>query len=306
MDVKEFQYLVTIADLGSVTKAGNQLYLTQSALSKFIKNKEAELGTPLFNRIGKQFVPTYAGEVCIEHARKILAVHQQMIDDVELIVKKGRGRIRIAFHVSLSEFFFSVIYPEFQQKYPDVDLQLFELNSERACELLGQGELDIAIVSTTWNNHSRFACETLRKQRMALVVRDDHPLLEKAARSASLSALTLDLGHLQGIPLILQHTHQRTRSYVMELLHFAGVAPHVALETASRENALRAVENGVGVAFAPDDPVLLMGRESLCYLYYDDNVGTQSYANIVYTKGRSFSSMETDLIQLITRHYRLV
>jgi Transcriptional regulator len=305
MDVKEFQYLVTIAELGSVTKAGNQLYLTQSALSKFVKNKEAEMGTPLFNRIGKQFVPTYAGEICIELARKVLAVNQQMIDDVEMIVKKGKGRIRLAFHVSLSEFFFSVIYPEFHHKYPDVDLQLFELNSEKACEMLGQGNLDIAIASTTWNSHSRFACETLRKQRMALVVREDSPLLEKATCSASPLTLTLDLSHLQGTPLILNHAHQRTRSYAMELLHLAGVTPRIVLETVSRENALRAAENGVGVAFAPDDPVLLIGRKSLRYLYYNDVVASHSYANIIYTKGRSFSSMETDLIQLITRHYRL-
>jgi len=304
VDVKEFEYLVTVAELGSVTKAANQLFITQSALSKFIKNKEDEMGTKLFSRNGKRFVPTYAGEKCIEAAHKIIDIRKQLTDDLTRIVNLGKGRIRLAFHSSWSDFFFMNIYPLFQNKYAEVDLQIFEINSSDALQKLDKGEIDLAIVATSWKKHSRFICHTLRTQRFVLAVRDGHSLLEKAEKRSGYPYPYIELNQLNGIPLILRHTTQKTRTYTMELLQNVGFKPRIALETQSRENALRAVEYGVGVAFTLDDPTLLINHDKIRFISFEE-LNPCSYINIVYNNGTYFSNAEHDLIKLISDQYLL-
>ena len=305
MDIKEFEYLIMIADTGSVTKAANQLFITQSALSKFVKNKEEEMGTPLFSRIGKHFVPTYAGEKCIEAARKILAVNKHLDDEINQIVKKGKGRIRLAFHSSWSDFFFMVIYPVFQKKYPDMDLQIFETNSYKALEMMDMGELDMAVVTTSWRTHSKFISNTLRTQRFVLAVKEGHPLLEKTEQRPDYPYPFIHLRELEGIPLILRHMNQQTRSYTMELLRDLNFKPRVALETQSRENAVRAVEHGVGVTFALDDPMLLLMHKNIRFISFH-NSGPDNFINIIHNKGVVFTNAENDLIKFITEQYHLL
>jgi len=305
VDTKEFEYLIALADLGSVTKAANQLFITQSALSKFVRSKEEEMGTQLFSRVGKRFIPTYAGEKCIEAARKVLAINKQLDDDMDQIVKKGKGRIRLAFHSSWSDFFFMVIYPQFLSRYPEVDLQIFENNSHLALEMMDKGELDLAIVSSSWKSHSRFSCNILRAQRFVLAVREGHPLLEKTQKSSKYPYPYIELSELRDVPLILRHISQQTRTCTMELLQNVDFKPRIALETQSRENALRAVEYGIGVAFTLDDPTLLLTHKNIRLISFEDP-HPDNYVNIVYNKGVQLTSSENDLIKLIIDQYHLL
>ena len=305
MDIKEFEYLIMLANTGSVTKAANELFITQSALSKFVRNKETEMGTALFSRVGKRFVPTYAGEKCIEAARKILSINEALDDDINNIVKKGKGRIRLAFHSSWSNFFFMVIYPLFQKSYPLMDLQIFEHNSYKALEMMDRGEVDMAIVTTSWKTHSKFVCHTLRTQRFVLALKDDHPLLEKTQNNPNYPYPFIDLHELHDIPLILRHVSQRTRSYTTELLRSADIRPRVTLETQSRENALRAAAHGVGVTFTLDDPTLPLTHKNIRFVSFH-NPNPDSFINIICNKGIAFTNAENDLIKFITEQYHLL
>ena len=294
-----------VADLGGVTKAANQLFITQSALSKFLRNKEKEMGTPLFSRIGKRFIPTYAGEKCIEAARKILAINKQLDDDVNQIAKEGKGRIRIAFHSSWSDFFFMTIYPIFQSRYPDTDLQIFEINSNEALKKMDKGELDFAVITASWKTHSKFACNVLRTQHFVLAVKEGHPLLEKTEILSKYPYPHIDLNELQGVPLILRHTAQKTRVYTTDLFNNIDFEPRVALETQSRENALRAAEYGIGVTFTLDDPTMLLTHKNIRFISYDEP-NPDTFINIIYNKGHTFTNSENDLIKFITEQYRLL
>lgn len=306
VDVKEFEYLVALADSGSVTKAANEMFITQSAMSRFVKNKETELGTPLFERIGKRFIPTYAGERCIETARKILLLNRQMNDEVDRIAKWGKGRIRLAFNSSWSDFFFSAIYREFRKKHESVDLQIFELNSNETLRMMDNGELDMAVVATAWENHSRYVCESLRTQRMVLAVSKEHPLVAQAENHSDYLYPFISLEEIRELPLVVRHAGQRTHEYAMGLLASHRISPHIVLEATSRENVLRAVQHGFGVTFSLDDPVPLQKYPNIRYLSYEDINNQPTYVNVIYNKGSYISQEETDLITLIRNYYQLL
>ena len=305
MDIKEFEYLVTIAEQGSVTKAANQLFVTQSALSKFVQKKEAEMGTPLFKRVGKQFVPTFAGEKCIDAARRVLTINRQLNAEVDQIAKEGKGRIRLAFHSSWAGFFFMIIYPLFHTKHPDVDLQIYELSTAAGLEMMDRGDLDIFVTAAVWNKHSRYTCEVLREQRMVLAVKDGHPLFKEVTPNPNYAYPYIDFKKLEGVPLIMRHLGCTSRDYVTEQMYAHEVVPHTMLEAASRENAIRAVEYGMGVTFVLDDPVLLFTHKAIRFIAYNEEGSSKCYTNIIYNKGSQLPEAEETLLKMIRNNYHL-
>ena len=305
MDVKAFEYLVTLAEYGNVTKAANQLFISQSALSKFVRNLEREMETPLFSRVGKRFIPTYAGEKCIEAAKKILAINTVLDEDIGKVAKQNHGRVRLAFHSSWSDCFFMRIYPAFQERFPNVALKLFETNSDNALHMLDNGELDLAIISAQWHTHSKFICKTLYAQQMVLAVNEKHHLIQKMQTKKEYRYPYIDLKDLKDVPLVMRHADQRTYAYAMELLVANGVEPNVVLETRMRENTLQAVEYGSGATFTLDDPAMTLKHSNIRYLSFSDP-HPGNFINLVYNKGAFFTDAEDTLIQLIEENYRLL
>ena len=95
MNLKEQQYIVTLANCGNMTQAAKQLGVTQPALSSYLANVENTLGFPLFERTGRRLIPTYLGEVYLEKARKILALGEEFQQQVEQVVSGYQGRLRV-------------------------------------------------------------------------------------------------------------------------------------------------------------------------------------------------------------------
>ena len=78
LDFKELEYFVSVAKHKNITRASQELYISQPSLSKYIKKLEDTLGTPLFNRVGHTFTLTYAGERYLENAQDILNIKSKI------------------------------------------------------------------------------------------------------------------------------------------------------------------------------------------------------------------------------------
>lgn len=100
MDFKELTYVLALARNESITKAAQELYLTQPALTRFLQRLESSVGQPLFCRLGNRLVPTYAGEKYIERAQEILFLKKQLDEEMQDIAQNHRGQLRIGFQSS--------------------------------------------------------------------------------------------------------------------------------------------------------------------------------------------------------------
>ena len=78
MNLKKLKYIVTIAELRSISKAANELFISQPSLSSILSNLEKELGVTLFNRSTSHLSLTYAGEKYVETANKILSLENNL------------------------------------------------------------------------------------------------------------------------------------------------------------------------------------------------------------------------------------
>lgn len=304
MDVREFEYFAMIAETGSVTQAANRLFITQSALSKFVQRKEEELGTKLFDRIGKRFVLTQAGEICLAACQEVLRTNHQMEQDVAQLRADGKMRVRLGFPASCSNLFFMSVYPLFLRVFPRVDLQLRELPTARCMELLNEGLLDLAICSTD-SPADGYHWLPLRELRLVVMASPKSPLLEQAAVDPATGRQTISLSALQNFPMVMLEHGTRTRERVEAMLAQHGVMPYVVLETAQRESALSAVEYGIGAAILADDPASLVTHRDIQVLHF----GAQEPESCLYAvcnKNKCLSKPEEFLIELFRQQYDLL
>ncbi len=302
MDVREFEYLVKIAEWKSVTKAADELFITQSTLSKFLQKIEAEMGVKLFNRVSRQLIPTYAGDICIEAAKKIIGINDRLKSSISDITSSEMGRIRLGFHHSWSEFFFDYIFKDFQNEFPNIELQLYEKTSNEAIRMLDNGELDILLITSNWDPSPVYECELICEQHMVIVVREDHPLLMKSEIRKGYPYPLIDLKILHDVPVIMRHTNHKIRMYVQEIFSSNGIKPYIILETETRENAIRAVQQGIGITFALDDPIKLRSS-NIQYLSYEYENLEKVFLSVVYNKGNSMTTAEKRLIEIVKHHF---
>lgn len=98
MNLRELEYLTAIAKHGNISRAAEALYISQPTLSTFLHKLEKNVGTPLFERIGKGLVPTYAGTLYLGFAQEVLYREQQLQNDLYAASLEQLGRLRVGMH----------------------------------------------------------------------------------------------------------------------------------------------------------------------------------------------------------------
>ena len=95
MEFRKLNYLLTLAECRNMTRAAEKLYISQSALSHYLKNVEEELGTPLFDRSTSPLTLTYAGKCFMESAKKILMENDRLEKELRDITLHMTGKLRV-------------------------------------------------------------------------------------------------------------------------------------------------------------------------------------------------------------------
>ena len=116
MNVKDYEYIVEIARQKSLSEAANRLCITQSALTKFLQRVEAQLGTPLFHRIGKRFVLTAIGQMYVNKGLEIMRLDQEMEDELAKMRSDGADAIRLGYSMGQTSFIMDHLLPAFYKR----------------------------------------------------------------------------------------------------------------------------------------------------------------------------------------------
>lgn len=134
MTLNQLRYFCTASRCHSITKAAEELYVTQPTVSTAIRDLEIEFGISLFYRKGNQLILTGEGETLYEKANYILQYCTELQSDC-FGLSRNKPPIRIGIPPMLSTVFFPELLTAFQKEYPDVPVMLEEYASVRACNL---------------------------------------------------------------------------------------------------------------------------------------------------------------------------
>jgi LysR family transcriptional regulator, regulator for metE and metH len=178
LDIRHLKLLVAVTEEKSVTKAGERLHLTQSALSHQLRDLEDRLGTPLFLRLNKRMVLTPAGERLLVSAKDVLEELKRAEDDVAQLAAHKRGTLRLSTECYTCYHWLPEKLKEFAQRFPDVDVKIVVEATHQPLRALLSGKLDLAVVSTCPRD-KQLLYRPLFKDELVVIMPPDHPLTDK-------------------------------------------------------------------------------------------------------------------------------
>lgn len=248
MNLKEQTYVCVLAECGNITKAAERLFISQPALSIYIGNLEKLLGVKLFERLGRRFSLTYAGELYVEKARRMLELKKEFDEELSEVLDSRRGRIRLGIQLRRESWLLPPVLSQFKSEYPDIEVVIREGTMYELRALLESYELDL-VLSNAGSLWKEMEYQVLFEEDLLIAVPQIHALNEKAEYVPGSRYRRLDLHWLEGETLILQHPNQSIRADVEAVLKEAGVRPAKTLIIRNIETAIQMAAEGLGIAF---------------------------------------------------------
>jgi DNA-binding transcriptional LysR family regulator len=235
---RQLRVFTEVAKHLSFSQAALALHLTPPAVTMQVKELEADLGMPLFERTGRQVALTTVGEYMLVYARKILSVLKDAEDAAARLRQVEVGSLTIGM-VSTAKYFLPRLLAEFRKEHPGVVVKLAVGNREQLTKMLQGNEVDIAIMGSPPRELTTRA-EPFAAHPHVFVAPVDHPLLRQGH---------INLGALQPYGFILRESGSGTRAAMEKFFEEAHFKPMVEMEMASNETIKQAVMAGMGLSF---------------------------------------------------------
>ena len=241
--LRQLQYFVAVAEQGTVSRAAQNLSISQSAVTEAIKELESDLGVGLFERHSRGLHVTHKGHQFLRHATKILADVSDARRTFSDTAGTGSGRLHLGVTSLVAGYVLSDLLARYRRAFPGVEVSAIEDNGDYLEHLLVGGELDIAVmVISNMRNRMALQAEILEVSPYRLWLPLGHPLA---------TAEIVTLADVAGEPLIML-TIDEIEENTGKLLMALGARPHVAFRTRSVEAVRSLVATGAGVAILPD------------------------------------------------------
>ncbi|MBJ2156417.1 LysR family transcriptional regulator [Variovorax sp. IB41] len=249
VSLQQLRALAAVAESGSFTLAAESLQLTQPAISHLVKRMEEQLGQPLIVR-GRRIQLTSAGQVMVETAVRALRLIDESVGACRSQSQLREGRVVLAVGHLTAGALLPPMLGRFSQKHPTLATTLLDSTAEQMISRILSQEADLGFGSDIGQKHSELATEPLFTERMALFVRDDHPLAQR---------VVVDAKHLDALPFIHVNPDANIwRAVSRQLSSVANVYPHVVHHVSMLSTAFGLIQAGAGVALLPRYVEVLM------------------------------------------------
>jgi DNA-binding transcriptional LysR family regulator len=241
MDTRQLAAFCEVVERRSFSDAATRLGVTQPAVSQQVRALEQRLGTQLFDRSGRRVEPTEAGLRLYRGAQRLLALEDQLLEELGEPDGPLRGTLEIGASTGPAAIVLPLLLCEFQRENPELHVQLSVSDTQSVVELVADRRLELGIVGAA-RRHRSVAFEPFFRDEVILVTPPGHPFAGK----------TVDLDELSKGPLILMQEGAGVRQMIEDELRTSGrrirdlEAP---LELGLQESVRSAVQAGYGVSF---------------------------------------------------------
>lgn len=243
VNLELYRVFYTVAKCGSLTKAAEELYISQPAVSQAIKQLETQLGGQLFNRTHKGMeLSETGGKQIFSTVERALKLFDEAESKYSELKDTATGVIRICASDTLSTHFLLPYIKAYHEKYPDVNLILQNCTSSETIELLKNKKGDIGFVNLPIDDSDINLCNTVMQL---------HDTFVASEKFAELFGTVVDLKRLQDYPLLMLELTTATRQAIVSFAHSQGIHLHPEIELASLELMSELAKSGIGIACIP-------------------------------------------------------
>ena len=286
MDIKQIEYFVKVAELGSFTRASSALNIAQPALSRQVRLLEVELRQNLLVRNGRGAMPTEAGILLLEHGRGILHQVERAREELGRVRGALAGRVAIGMPPSIAKVLTVPLSRDFRARLPHAALSISEGLSFAMQESLINGRLDIALLYG--------AVATPGLEITPLLEEDLYLVQRQASRKAKHSAT---LNEVSALPLIIPSRPNAIRMLVETEFAKAVLQANIALEIDGVPAILDLVLDGAGCAILSKNAVTTSGHPELFSVR--PIVGLRSKLSVAISSLRPATLTQKAMLELI-------
>ena len=244
MDLRHARTFVTVAELGSVSKAALHLRIAQPALSRHLGDLEHELGFKLFDRVGRGLLLTGEGEQLLADCRGLLIYATGLNERAQLLRRGDTGVLKVAASPQHIESVFAQFLHRFAERFPHVEVKISEGSGLEILAMLERGDIHLAqnLLYAVQLDPQRFGSLPLAPVELLAAC---HPSLALA------KGRTIEVAGLAPHPLLLLDSGFGFRRAFDAACRLAGLTPKIRMESRSPHTLLALAEAGHGVAIIP-------------------------------------------------------
>lgn len=294
MNFNHLQIFHKVAEKEHFTRAAEELFISQPAVSKQVQELERELGQPLFEQIGRKIHLTEAGRILYEYANQIFALSKEAENALSELQGLERGRLTVGASMTIGTYLLPEMLGQFKALYPAIELHLDIANAAEIQSKVLANELELGLVEG-FVTEPALTRQTWRQDELVLIDSVSRPLLKEA--EWTIEAL-LD----SPIPFILRETGSGTRAVLEHALEQQNLTPpKPLLEMNSLEGIKRAVAAGLGIAFVSAHSIRDEERFGVLRRVPLTNFRPQRALYLIYLRAKKLSRTSQVFIQLINK-----
>lgn len=279
MNIQSLRYFISVTKHLNFTKAAEEFYIAQSAMSQQILRLEKELDVSLFDRSYKNITLTHEGTVFLEDACCIVNRYDRAIAKLKNLKKDCKDVIHIAFNGQYERVFFPDLMSIFLNSYPNIQLKLHFCPLNKIEYELEQGVYDLVIgYPYEFIDNKILQTITLFRDNISLAVNHSHPITQKES---------IDFMEFkeESILMVQESDSPKNFSRMKQDLQKYGYDPNKIEQVQNFDTMLLMVESGTGIAFVPSS---LQANSSLRLKYYpietDDGIRFTHDVAAIYLK----------------------
>lgn len=244
LELRQLRYFIAVAKTLHFRKAAETLSISQSALSQQIILLESIVGTKLLDRTNRKVSLNRSGKLFLEEAIRITKQVDSSITNWKLKQDGSEGILKIAFVASAMQQFLPPILKSYDQKYPNIKLQLEELTNKDQIKTLEENHIDIGFIRTN-KVSSNLLIKPVFEESLTLVLPEDHTINEdNFTNMRSLSEASFILFPNENSPMYFQQ--------ILNLCADNGFSPKISHKSIHAPTIFKLVENGMGISIIPN------------------------------------------------------
>jgi len=251
VDLKQLKYFLALANCGSFRVAARECGISQPGLSRQIMALEETIGAPLFDRGGRRATLTPVGERLLPHARRVLKELEQAKSEIAELLRPDRGEITIAGLHSVNTYLLPSLLATFRERFPQTQLRLTSLGSERIVKVLLDRLVDLAVVMGPVTT-PELVSTLLYEEDLAILVPAAHPLARQHRAT---------LAQLERYPHVVFREGYAMRTAVDRFFAESESGYEIAVELNTLESFKETVRQGVGIAILPESALQNLGPD---------------------------------------------
>lgn len=246
MDVKYLNYILAIANRHNMTKAAEDLFVSQSSLSQHLSRLEQELNTPLFTRSKNELTLTPAGQLYVDAAKQVVKIQKELYQNIAALSRRGKICVGVTSNFGLRML--SEIIPKFKEIYPEVSIEITETSLPGLKNLLVDEHINVGIAAEVSTDHFDGRAQILRKEEVFFAIPASHPYTSIHAPGTPITSEEL-IQNFSHENFLLSKKGASLRMLSDRFFEDCCFSPSAFCETNSISTTRRIIAQNTGVAF---------------------------------------------------------